>query len=171
MISGPNHAGASNAARRLLVDELDLRDDQAVERARVLVDLDVVAVDAHDAADLLQPAALGQLPERVGLALAERELLLDAHLAAAVLDRERRARGRAPDAHLGVAVDREVALEDRLAPRERERRRELAQQELALDLDSVGHWIHVPSHSGLSICHDLANPTSAHPHCARASSA
>src|SRR5204863_2046656 len=99
----------------------------------------VEAVDAHDAPRLLQPAPLRQLPQRVGLTLAERELLLHAYFAPAVLDRQRRAVGRAPDAHLGVAVDREVALEDRAAAREGESGGEAAQQELALNLNSVGH--------------------------------
>ena len=75
--------------------------------------------------------------------LAELELLLDAHLAAAVLDRQRRARracaARAPRCR---RRSRGSPAGSRVRRAKAQRRRQPAQQELALDLDPVCHAPH-----------------------------
>ena len=91
-------------------------------------------------ARLADAAAVGELPERVEAPLVDRHLLLGADLARPGLDGQRGPPGAAADADLdAVGRDRQIALLDALAGVLGEIRRQLGDEELALDLDA-GPW-------------------------------
>ena len=91
---------------------------------------------------LADAAAVGERPQRVEAPLVDRDLLLGADLAGPGLDGQRRLPGAPAHAHLdAVGRDRQVALLDALAGVLGELRRQLGDQELALDLDAGGRPI------------------------------
>ena len=124
-------------------------------RLRVDVELGLEAVgERDDVADLVDPAALGERPQRLEAAVVDLELLLGADLRRARLDRQGRAPGAPPHADLdAVGGDREVALLDPLARGQAVRLP--AGQELALDPTPGGDGIRMehygPCHRPRSI--------------------
>src|SRR5262249_10507519 len=83
------------------IGELDLRDDRALERPAVDVELDLrAAAGGDDVAALLDAAALGKRPQPVEALGADLEFLLGALAAGALLDGHHGAAAAAADAHL-----------------------------------------------------------------------
>ena len=106
----------------------------------VHVELDRQAVTERDpVAPLLDPAAVGQRPERREPPLVDFDLLLDAGLVAARLDGQERLVPVAPEPHLDGVGDRQISLLDLAGGVRVETIRKLLDQELALGLDAVSH--------------------------------